>query len=351
MNRQRILWFQDSAKLRTDPKDWGRLDVLTMRLVASAGHPEFEHVIVDLLSHLKVLENELRRRTFSSVIDLSGQMRSHLERMLPGTLVSDDLHLSRIRVVSSPRLDGIGHFVSLGSAQIREMRDRVDLSRPLFIDDVGWSGRTMIDAAGLLGASMQDSTFGFITANVGTFGIDKPGGARLLEEAGAEVVAGSAVQTPQDDGFHLLDFFDHPALGRREMFDTIIHLQDLRERLAICDEGSKKSIEREIKDVLLERREGLFPHSIDTQGMKVLQSEGRVIAQNGLNKNSFFDRNIPNWLMPSFSRRLSSEMLRRNRTEICDTIHELQQITRDKEASAETRRDFPAETFWPKRER
>ncbi len=351
MNKQRILWFQDSAKLRTDPRDWGRLDVLTRRLIQRVGHPDFENLIVDPISHLQALQGELSTRSFSTIIDLSGQMQRQLVDIFPQTTIRGDLHLSRVRVVSSPRVDGIGHFVSLGTRQIQSLRESLDLSQTLFLDDVGWSGRTMIDAARLLGVDMEKATFAFITANMGNFGPDRPGGTRMLEQAGAQVLAGSMVQTPQDDGFHLVDFFDHPGLGRTEVFDLIIHLQSLRERLVIADETSKQSIEREIKDILTVQRETLFPKAIGTQEMKMLQSEGKVVAQNGLNKNSFFDRNIPNWLMPSFSRRVRQQQLREHKTEICETIRELQEVSREQEVSHETRLDFVGENGRLKRER
>lgn len=326
MKEQAIIWFQDSVKLRSPKKKWGEIDMLTERLIGIIGHPAFEHRIIKPEVCMRLLREQLLSVDwdFSVVVDLGG-FRHWTEDFLPNLKpVLSKFHLSRVRNVTSPRLDGCGHLLALNPVEVERIRTKMDMTRPLFLDDVGWSGRTCLEAVKALGAS--SSIFGFLVANTGDFGEGKPGATQLLEDSGAKVVTGQFVETPRDDGFHLSDFFDHPFISEVEVFSTIVRIQELREELMVCDDTRRKQVEQEIKSLLINNRSSLFPNSKGSEEMKQLQAEGRFISSGGIPKNSFFDVNPPNWLMPSFSRRVRSDMLKENTTQIVDTLIRLRDV-------------------------
>mgnify|MGYP003393414794 CR=1 FL=1 len=77
---------------------------------------------------------------------------------------------------------------------------------------------------------------------------------------------------------------------------------------------------------MTDNREVLFPNAKATGEMKDLQTQGRLLFSGGLPKNSLFDTNPPNWLMPSFSRRVSSLMLTERKLEIMNTLKRLSDV-------------------------
>lgn len=335
MNKQRVLWFQDSIKLKTSESRWRDIDQLTKELFTRIGHPEFEQVIIDPLVCVNGLFQQLDLRSFSCVIDLSGFLGKVLIDQNHLTPVIDDLHLSRVRVVTSPRLDTAGYVVSLGPDEINRIKSTVDLSRPLLLDDISWSGRTLIETVRLLDINHPSATFGLLTVNEGCFG-ESNGALQLLLERGGSVFAGSTVVTPRDDGFHLADF-NHPSI--ETIFDIIIKLQKLREKTALAEDKNRKEINREIEKTLRENQKLLFPHALTTEEMKETQAEGRLISA-GINKNSLFDINPPNWFMPSFSKRVQSSMLADNRDSIIGILRILRDIMdQDKETKSEIKQE------------
>lgn len=199
---QRILWFLDSAVLDKPPAVADDMRRETRELIARAGHPGFTHETVDPFACIEQLAPQLQREEFSTVIDLTGSLGDKLQ--LRGDVpVLTGFRISRLRKVSSARLDGCGHLFSLTEAERGQLQETFDLSRPLILDDVGWSGRTIVETATALNLPLRHTTAAFLTVNVGTFGEGKPGAAGLLTGLGMKVVAGTEVRTPADDGFHL----------------------------------------------------------------------------------------------------------------------------------------------------
>lgn len=327
MMKQRIIWFQDGVKLRNPPSKWGLIDVLTKRLISLIGNEASDHIILDPEKAIQELFKQLNLKEFSSVIDMTGLLKERVKHFSEDIQITNVLHLSRVRVASSPKMDGGGFVTSLTPTQIENLKMTLDLSRPLFLDDVSWSGRTAVITAKILSAKVECSTFGFLAVNCGDFGEGKPGAKQLLENMGGNVVGGHAITTPWDDGFHLIDFFNSPLIDRSDVFDIVIKIQELRERVTQSDENEKKSIEKEVKNILETGRELLFPNSWDTSTMIQIQGEGRLLASRGFNKDAFFCINPLNWLMPSFSRRIKVDTLSRNKYEIIETLAELRSIT------------------------
>jgi hypothetical protein len=125
------------------------------------------------------------------------------------------------------------------------------------------------------------------------------------------------VTTPKDDGFHLMDFAITSVSNDQieEAFEIILSIQKLREEILFSPIDSK-TIEKSISTILNQNRNLLFPYSKSNEDLIVMQKEGKIISNSGLPKNSFCDTNPPNWLMPSFSKRVKHEILLANKKDI-----------------------------------
>lgn len=308
MNGQRIIWFKDSLSFRDSGAGW-LVDEFTQSLIDQIGHPNYEHVVCDPEPALDNLSRQLENSSFSAVVDLSGFLSERITNMGIGPVIGD-FHLSRLRVASSPRLDGSGFLLSQDSKEIQHITDSFDFSRPLLVDDVAWSGRSVITACKALGIQPDVTTCAFITANVGNFG-RTPGAKQLLEDQGMRVHFGYGVETPRDDGFHVEDFI--PRHDSRLFMDAVITIQQMRELGA--EDG--------FKDLLMNNPSVLFGDIITSDELIMLHNAGRVILPGGVRRDSLFTINPPNWLMPSFSRRTSSVQWEANRYAI---IRELDRI-------------------------
>lgn len=273
MNNQRILWFQDGVKFTTPISEWGRIDSLTQNLVALAGNRDFDHVVIDPISCAEKLFKQINIQDYSCIIDLSGFFGEIIKKIFPEASIVKNFRLSRIRTVSSPRLDGSGFVVSLNNQQVKELKNGIDLSRPLLLDDVSWSGRTISESVRILGINPLSATAGLLVSNNGSFGEGKPGAFDILREKGIQVLTGDFVSTPQDDGFHLADFFNFSP--DENVFDDILRIWEKRKELQASDEV-KRNIENDMKTILITNKDALFPKAVSSEEMKLLQQEGHL---------------------------------------------------------------------------
>lgn len=274
MNRQRILWFQDGVKLKVPITQWGQIDTLTQALVALAGNTAFDHAIVDPLPCADNLFKQTNMKDYSCIVDLSGFFGNVIRDTFSNVSVVGNFHLSRIRVVSSSRLDGSGFLVNLNRKEVASLKDNIDFSKPLFLDDVSWSGRTISEAIRILGLDPKTATVGLLVANRGTFGEGKPGAFDILKEKGIQILAGDTVSTPQDDGFHVADFLNFNL--NEIVFDDILKIWEKRAESQTLSGQAKKDSEDEIRNILTRNKEALFPKAISSEEMKLLQEQGRL---------------------------------------------------------------------------
>lgn len=320
-----ILWFQDGIKLKSPDHQWATIDHLTNELIRLVGHPDFKHRIVFPEQCRNKIELPLTSDT--TIVDLTGFVTQRETQQLPAIPVIGKFRVSRMRNVSSSRLDGSGFTLSMDPTEINGLKSAVHFENPIVIDDVAWSGRTAIETIRILGIDPTKTTFAALALNVGNFGENKPGAMDFLKQKGIkQVIGGELVRTPEDDGFHLADFFEHRSIANKEVFGVIIHIQKLRELLNVSDESQRKQIEQEIKTLLTDHRSVLFPQAKSTEQVKRLQEEGKVVTQGGIPKDSFFDTNPPNWLMPSFSKRVQASMLVTHIDEIVDVLKRFNDI-------------------------
>lgn len=343
MNKQRILIFQDGIKLTTPQERWEDIDMLTNELVTLIQHPGFDYAVVDADPCIKNLSRKLEGQKPSCIIDLSGFFRRRIDQN-SGIPIFDSFRLSRVRNVSSPLLDGVGFISTLDDTETQGLREEIKLAagdidgfQPFIFDDVSWSGRTMLEAINRLGLDLPSINVGLLVCNEGVFG-DKPTQLTNIRAGGARVFTGAEVHTPQDDGFHLVDFL---SLNLSEdVFDAVIAIQKFRERRSA--EGAKeKEINLEIKAILIQMREKIFPNAKTSEEMANLKANGRLINKGGVSKGSFFDVNPPNWLLPSFSMRVQSSTLKENKENIIGVIRELRDII---DPSKETKREIEPTT-------
>lgn len=273
MNKQRLLWLQDGVKFTAPMSKWNRIDELTQNLITLAGNRDFDHTVIDPISCAEKLFKQIDMNDYSCTVDLSGFFGKVIKETFPNVSVVNNFHLSRVRTVSSPRLDGSGFLVSLGSREIANLNSTIDLSKPLFLDDVAWSGRTIAEAIKILGVHPELSTVGLLVTNKGTFGEGKPGAFDILKEKRIQVLTGDEVLTPQDDGFHLADFFNF--IPDENVFDDILRIWEKRKEVPNSEEA-KRNIENTMKTILITNKDALFPKAVSSEEMKLLQQEGRL---------------------------------------------------------------------------
>lgn len=357
MNKQRVLIFQDGVKLAAPQNKWGDVDMLTNELVTLTRHPGFDYAVVDPNHCIKSLAQKLEGQKFRCVIDLSGIFKKlDKNSIIP---MFDCFRLSRIRNISSPLLDGAGFISNLNTSEINRFKERMKVERsknentpaldsagvkfrPLIFDDVSWSGRTMLEVINRLSLDLSSVNIGLLVCNEGVFG-DKPTKITAIRAGGAKVFTGTEVHTPDDDGFHLVDFIS-PNLSE-DVFDAVIAIQKLRELKS--EDGTKgKEINDEIRAILTQIREKIFPNAKTSEEMLRLKTDGRLISNGGVSRDSFFDVNPPNWFLPSFSMRVQSSTLRQNKDNIIGVIRELRDIIEpDKETKREIEPTISEVTF------
>lgn len=297
--------------------------MLTQRLIDLSGNLGFEHQIVDPFTSIAKLFDQIDFNDFTCIVDLAGFFGKDIMSGFTDTPVLSSFHLSRLRVISSPKLDGSGFLLNLKRNQIGDIAGENDLSRTLILDDVSWSGRTVNEAMRALHIPPHTATIGLLSVNNGIFGEGKPGAKDLLEQEGSTVIAGSLVTTPFDDGFHLADFFNFSPIDLA--FDRILEIQKIRESIA-SGVNSKDEGDNRIREILDANRGLLFPNALSSEELRNLEAEGKFIPLGGISKRSFFDTNPPNWLMPSFSKRTNWNVLQQNKKEITSVLKDFDDV-------------------------
>jgi hypothetical protein len=324
MKKQKMLWFQDDLKLGARKSCWQRIDSLTGALVRAVGHPNMDHEIVDPRPHISALAEKLPRDA-TCVIDLTnGQLMGVLSGLFESSTLVTGFHLSRLRVVSSARLDGSGFMLNKTVREFAALPSLIDTFRTVILDDVGWSGRSALEVCRLFGLPVAQTTFGFVMGNAGEFG-PSPGAVNLLQSLGGRVVTGGLVATPRDDGFHVSDFCSTNNISHSELIEALLVIQSLREHAAQFP-GESKEVEKRIMQLFKEARDLLFPNALSSTMIKELMREGKVICMNGIPKDALFQTNPLNWLLPSFAKRVRSEDLQQNLAIVIGSLDELRAI-------------------------
>lgn len=116
--------------------------------------------------------------------------------------------MSRIRQATKLALPTSGHIVSHNPTEIRDTLTTQNLNHVLVLDDTSFSGNTNLIFEQLVCAAFPDRkisfTHAFLILNTGTLG-SNPGAKHRLEVNGNQVLGGSRISTPRDDGWHFFD--------------------------------------------------------------------------------------------------------------------------------------------------
>ncbi len=134
-----------------------------------------------------------------------------------------------------------------------------------------------------------------------------------------------------------IDFMHNPRLLEEPVFKEIAMIQQLREQASTGREHSE-----EIETRLNIFRQQFFPNAIHALELRQLVSLGRAHVPGGIPKQGFFDTNPPNWLMPSWSKRVKAEQLLANQHQIRDVLRRLRQIHLNNEVRAEILQEISA---------
>jgi hypothetical protein len=327
---QRVVWMLDESIAHSHPKNWNRVWGLEVELVSLIGDDRFRHEIINPLDCLESVAKQIRDGHFSTVFDLTGWLSPALGELFPGTEIFSGFSMSRVRVVSSPRLETSGYVLSMSDSEIAEARKGLDLSHPLFVDDTSFSGKTSLKAMELWGVDPETATHAFLIANTGDFGaVERPGAVRALEQAGSRVVFGHSLHTIEEDGWHLKDLHSHPLLDRA--FPLAVEIQQrVHDGGAQSDEVAALFADEKVRNIL-------FPESFTSAQVRALVEGKRfVLADEGLlGEGMIHARNPFLWSSPYFQEHIDFPRIRENGMTVFAILQELHQLTNDHEGKLE----------------
>lgn len=336
LNQNRIVWMMDETIANARPGNWSKVRQLEGELIGAIGNPSFRHEIVDPIPCLRETVTQLSGSDFSCVVDLTGWLTPALRELFPNTPVESNFSLSRVRVVSSPRLETTGHKISMFPEEIEQVKRELDLSRPLIVDDVSFSGWTSRKTMDIWGFAPGQTTHAFLIANTGNLG-PEPGAVPMLRSLGSKVVFGHELKTPQEDGWHLKDLHQNPNLD--QAFILALLFQE-----AVKRDGMKSALvqrffthETVIKTV--------FPDHLTSSRIRDFMREGRFILRNGnvIDGDEIHARNPFLWASPYFQEHVGIGQILSNKDRVISLLRELRTLTTDPqgkiEASLELQRE------------
>ena len=328
LNQNRIVWMMDETIANARPSNWQRVRQLEGELINAIGNPSFRHEIVDPIPCLREIAVKLTGSDFSCVVDLTGWLTPAMRELFPNTPIENTFSLSRVRVVSSPKLETTGYKISMFPEEIEQVKRTLDLSRPLIVDDVSFSGWTSRKTMDILGIPPEQTTHTFLIANTGNLGPEL-GAVPMLHSLGSKVVFGHVLTTPQEDGWHLKDLHQNPNLD--QAFILALLFQE-----AVKRDGMESALvqrffthETVIKTV--------FPDHLTSSQIRDLMRDGRFILRNGnvIDGDEIHARNPFLWASPYFQEHVDIGQILSNKDHVISLLSELRTLTTDPEGKIE----------------
>lgn len=326
--KPRIIWMMEETFANTKPSDWTKVRALEEELVHLVGNNDFHHEIIDPLQCLPETVRQLRGKDFSSIIDLTGWMTPALSELFPKTPIENGFTLSRVRVVSSPSLETTGYMVSIPPQELERKKQEFDLSHPLIMDDVSFTGWTSRKTMELWGIAPETVTHSFLIGNTGMLG-EKPGAVKMLRSLGCKTAFGFPIQTPQDDGWHMKDLQDHPNL--ESALRLALSFQE-KVRQAKDGEGLAKRFFSDQRVI-----EVLFPQFLSSDQIRQMHTDGKFIMLNGgvVDANETHAKNPFLWSSPYFVNHIDVPKTVQNINRVISVLTELQRLSSDPEGRQE----------------
>lgn len=328
LNQNRIVWMMDETIADASPSNWQRVRELEGELIGVIGNPCFRHELVDPIPCLRKTVKQLRGRDFSCVIDLTGWLTPAMRELFPNTPIENRFSLSRVRVVSSPRLETTGYRISMFPDEIEQVKRERDLSRPLIVDDVSFSGWTSRKTMDIWGLAPEQTTHAFLIANTGNLGPEL-GAVPMLESMESEVIFGHELRTPQDDGWHLKDLHQNPNLDQAFILALLFQEAVKRDGMESVLVQRFFTHETVIKTV--------FPDHLTSFQIKNLMQEGRFILRNGnvIDGDEIHARNPFLWASPYFQKHVDIGQILSDKDCVISLLGELRSLTTDPEGKVE----------------
>lgn len=332
MNNQniqnRIVWMMDETIANARPANWSRVRKLEGTLIETIGNPSFRHELVDPIPCLRKIATQLHRERFSFVLDMTGWLTPAMQELFPFTPVENRFSLSRVRVVSSPKLETTGYTISMSPEEIENSRQRLDLTRPLIVDDVGFSGWTSRKAMEIWGIPPERVTHAFLISNTGQLGSEM-GAVPMLESLGSKVIFGHELHTPMDDGWHLKDL--HQNANLEQSFVLSLLLQE-----AIKRDGMESALAQKFftHETVIKT---LFPNHLTSGQLKELMQQGKFILRSGsvIDGDEIHARNPFLWASLYFQEHVDIHKILVNKDYVVAILSELSRLTTDPEGKRE----------------
>lgn len=207
-----------------------------------------------------MLDEQLASHEFSAVIDATrGKIASRLGSIAHLDAMTS-LSLSCIRRVDDGSLSTTGRLFSLSVDEVAEQTKDLDLAHTLILDDTSFSGTTNVRIEEQLRNAHRDcpieTTHGSLIINEGELG-NTPGARTRLKRA----LAGRAMHTPEDDGWHIFDILPSDNLEE--------HLAKVQRTIHADEKEWKAILERGV----------LFPGNLDDDTLRRLAAQGEFIPQ------------------------------------------------------------------------
>lgn len=309
---------------------WPGVQKLAQELVDRVGSKQFIHEVVTPPQCMPSLAEQFKDRSFSSIVDVTGKHVSFLRGMFPNTPVEDRVNPRRVRTVNSTNFKTIGYQVE--QDEIARARNVLDLENPLIFDDISFSGGTILHILNILGINPETAIHASFVSNEGHFGPGTLGATPLLERLGMKTVSAKTLYTPQDDGWHLEDLYQHPNLG--EAFGLAIDIYQFGQRHG-QDKAWKVLFSENVAQTI-------FPQRLTSEDLREMQSDGRFIPDNngGILEDDIFVENPFLWISPYFQGHVDMNHLINNREHVLGILTELQQFGKD----GEPKRDISYES-------
>jgi len=327
---KRILWMADEIISQMRPSNWERALCASRELFSLIGNPNFQHEVITPQDGIGQLSRNLIAKKFSSIIDLSGGWISESVReIFPATPIINTFHLSRVRDVSDPELHTTGHFVSLNHEKINALSKRFNLSHPLIIDDVSFSGLSSEITMRLFQLDPNETTHGFLITNDGDLG-ELSGARHRLEILGSHVVAGHTMNTSEgEDGWHIKDFVSQNHLQR--LLGVTLIIQELFEKEGTNSPTTQRLFESEAM------RQVFFPDALPMERLKKIESEGMFIPNpnHKPKEGSIHTANPTLLISPYILKHISSKRFRENFEHVADLMMEIHELSNNHEEAWE----------------
>lgn len=342
MEYKRVHWLLDEVYAQTHPKDWDEAHYLSKRLIQLIGTPKLEHLIVNPLESYKKVTKKLLDAPGidpTAIIDLSKWLSPGISTIFPQAHVVRNFSLSRVQNAATPDFQTAGYVLRHSVTDTAQEAERLNLDRPLVIDDTAVSGGTVETSMKLFGIEPGKSANVFLLANTGFFPhpepqIQKPGALQSLENAGNRVLYGDSLSTPEDDAEHVSDVFRDP-----HVFSVALKLREATATSADYAQGFY---------TFYKNHNGteLFPHQISAADIRLMEQNGRFVKSPTYNPNqrAVFSRNPSLWTFNAFWEKVDEAALISNKALVQAVMNRLHALSTDDEGRYEINERLKAET-------